>query len=91
VPTLDEAGIKGFDFSGWHAIFAPKGTPGEAVAKINAAVNDFIRQPATQQQLEKMGVTPDGGTPAQLGARMRSELATWREVIEALGISPEVN
>ncbi|MGD0023105.1 MAG: tripartite tricarboxylate transporter substrate binding protein [Xanthobacteraceae bacterium] len=91
VPTLEELGFKGFDFSGWHAVFAPKGTPADVVTKINAAVNAFIQKPETQAQLEKMGANADGGTPAQLGERMRNELREWGEVIHNVGIVPEGN
>ena len=91
VPTLEELGFKGFDFSGWHAVFAPKGTPANVVTKINAAVNAFIQKPETQAQLEKMGANADGGTAAQLGERMRNELREWGEVIHNVEIVPEGN
>jgi tripartite-type tricarboxylate transporter receptor subunit TctC len=91
VPTLEELGFKGFDFSGWHAVFAPKETPPDVVTKINAAVNSFIQKPETMALLDKMGADADGGTPAQLGERMRNDLHEWDEVIRDVGIVPEGN
>lgn len=91
VPTLDELGFKGLEFAGWHAIFAPKSTPPDIVAKINQTVNAFIEQPETKARLEAMGADADGGTPAQLGERMRRDLGEWDEVIRNVGIKPESN
>jgi len=91
VPTLGELEFKGLDFAGWHALFAPKGTPAEVIRKVNAAVNSYIDAPDTQERLEKMGANSDGGTSAQLGERMRSELQEWAEVIRNVGIVAEGN
>jgi tripartite-type tricarboxylate transporter receptor subunit TctC len=91
VPTLAELGYSDFDFAGWHAVFAPKGTPADVVMKINRAVNAFIQKSETQAQLDRLGASADGGTPAQLGDRVSAELRGWAEVISNVGIKPEAN
>lgn len=89
--TLEELGFPGFDFSGWHALFAPKGVSAEVTARLNGSVNKILQTPAVRSQLEKIGARPDGGASTALAERMRVELKAWSELIEALGITPEAN
>jgi tripartite-type tricarboxylate transporter receptor subunit TctC len=91
VPTLEELGIKGFDFSGWHALFAPKGTPPDVIAKLNATVNRFLQKPETQARLETLGASADGGPSTRLGERVRNELSEWGDIIRTVGIVAEAN
>ncbi len=82
VPTFDELGYKGVDFSGWHALLAPKGTPKEVIDKLNAAVNKLLQKPEFQSALAKIGAEADGGTPQQLYKRMVEEMDKWGVVIK---------
>jgi tripartite-type tricarboxylate transporter receptor subunit TctC len=90
IPTVDEAGLPGLYFSVWNGIWAPKGTPQPAIAKLNAAAvaamgdADFRRR-MTDLALE---MPPSGQlSPAALGAQQRAEIAKWWPVIKAAGIS----
>src|SRR5205814_484026 len=56
IPTADEAGVAGLYVTAWFALFAPKGTPGDVVARLNAAIVDFLADPAAQQRLVDLGM-----------------------------------
>ena len=85
VPTATEAGLNGFDVSTWYAIFAPKGTPADVVAKLNAAVVKALDDEGVRKRLLDLGsVIPAGAdrTPAALGALVKSEIAKWTPVLK---------
>jgi tripartite-type tricarboxylate transporter receptor subunit TctC len=87
VPTLAELGYMDFDLSGWHALFAPKGAPAEAVAKLNAAINKFLKKPEYQARLVGMGAVVEGGASDRLATRVRQELHDWAEVIRNANVT----
>ena len=80
--TFSES-FPGFEARSWWALYAPKGTPSDVVAKLNAEVVKFIRLPEVQEQLSKAGFEAAGTTPVELGERVRSDRAKWRRVIAA--------
>ncbi|MBW8829824.1 MAG: tripartite tricarboxylate transporter substrate binding protein [Burkholderiales bacterium] len=89
VPTLDEIGIKDFDVTAWQALFVPKGTAPEIVARLTAEMNKAITTPDVKARLEDFGleVTPSDG-PA-LAAFLRNETAFWHKLIKERGLSAE--
>ena len=87
LPTIDEAGVRGFDVSSWYALFAPAKTPPEIVRKLNADVVAAISDPIDGQRLEQLGVAPIGSSPSELAAHLKSEMGKWGPVIKAAGIS----
>jgi tripartite-type tricarboxylate transporter receptor subunit TctC len=87
VPTMNESGYAGFEAVGWNVLVAPAGTPRDIVDKINAAVNAFLTSDGGRQQLDKMGMTPLGGTPDQLATFLASETAKWGPIIKDANIS----
>lgn len=89
VPTMAEAGVKGYDTSTWGGLLAPAGTPREVVAKLNAEVNKALASPEVREKLLAAGIEPAGGTPAQFGAFIQSEMQRWAEVAQRAGIQPE--
>lgn len=87
-PTLAEQGLKGFEVVVWHGIYAPKGTPKEAVDKFGAALKAALKDPAVAKQLDDLGavVVPDGKqTPAGLQTWLAQETARYAPVIKAAG------
>src|SRR6185295_18865580 len=74
VPTLKEAGLPEMEVETWYAMFAPAGTPQPIVMQLNESLNQFMREPAVREVLEKQGLQPEGGTPQALGERVRREL-----------------
>jgi tripartite-type tricarboxylate transporter receptor subunit TctC len=89
IPTVDEAGLPGFHFSLWFALWAPKGTPKDAIAKLNDAVVNSLADPTTRQKLadESMEVLPrEQQTPEALGTFHKAEIEKWWPIIKAAGI-----
>ena len=89
IPTVDEAGLPGFHFSLWFALWAPKGTPRDAIAKLNDAVVNSLADPTTRQKLadESMEVLPhEQQTPEALGTFHKAEIEKWWPIIKAAGI-----
>jgi tripartite-type tricarboxylate transporter receptor subunit TctC len=73
VPTLDEAGLKGFDFYGWHGIAVQAKTPPATIARLNKVFNDIFADPAIRAKWQELGTPVVGGTPEVLAELVRSE------------------
>jgi tripartite-type tricarboxylate transporter receptor subunit TctC len=92
IPTVDEAGLPGFYFSFWHAIWVPKNTPKPIIAKLNAAVINALADPAVRKRLTDIAqdiYPPEQLTPEALGAFHRAEAEKWWPIIKAAGIKAE--
>jgi tripartite-type tricarboxylate transporter receptor subunit TctC len=92
IPTMDEAGLHGFFFSLWAALFAPRGTPRDIIGKLNAAAMKTLADPDIRQNLEAQGFEippPEQQTPEALGAHQKAEIEKWWPVIKAAGIKVE--
>lgn len=92
IPTVDEAGLPGFHVSIWQAVWAPKGTPKEAIAKLNAAIAGALADPVVQKRLADIGQelpTKEQQTPEGFGAFHRAEMDKWTPIIKAANIKPE--
>ena len=90
IPTTDEAGLPGFYFSFWHALWAPKGTPKDIIAKLNGAVVKGLAAPAVRSRLIDLSqdIFPrEQLTPEALGAYQRAEIEKWWPIIKAAGIT----
>ena len=86
VPTMDEAGVRGFRSSTWNALAAPPKTPAAIVAKLNQAINEVLKKPETAEHLRRMNMTPVGGTPGEIRAYIAAETERWGDVIRAANI-----
>src|SRR6185436_15710013 len=75
VPTAAEAGYPGFELEAWVALFAPAGTPPEAIAKLTAAARDALRSPEAVEKIRATGMTMRYLTPAELDGVVRTDLA----------------
>jgi len=92
VPSVDEAGVPGLHLPGWFAFFAPKGTPPEAIAKLNAAMMEALADPAIRARFSDLGldiVSRERQTPEALGAFQKAEIEKWSPQIKAAGIRVE--
>jgi len=92
IPTVDEAGLPGFHISSWHALWAPKGTPRNAIAKLNAAVVDALSDPVVRARLAELGqeIFPrEQQTPEALRVLQKAEIDRWWPIIKAAGIKSE--
>jgi tripartite-type tricarboxylate transporter receptor subunit TctC len=89
VPTMQEAGMKGYETSTWGGVLAPAGTPKDIVAKLNAEINKALNSPDVKEKLQGAGIEVSGGTPQQFGAFIASEMVKWKKVADTAGIQPE--
>ncbi|HEX4328047.1 MAG TPA: tripartite tricarboxylate transporter substrate binding protein [Burkholderiales bacterium] len=89
IPTVAEAGVPGYDVILWHGLIGPKGIPKPIVDKLNAAANEVMKDKAMEEKLAGEGVTPAGGTSAQFGALIKSDIARWAKVIKQADIKVE--
>src|SRR4051812_23051007 len=89
VPTLKEAGMPDLEVETWYAMFAPAGTPIAIVARWNAELNQVLKEADVKDVIAKQGLVPEGGSPEQLGARVKRELASWTRVVKAAKIQAD--
>ena len=89
VPTFAEAGVSGVEMNLWLGIVAPAGTPKPVIVRINAEFNRVLNIPAVREKLAAQGKDAAGGTPEELGARMRADFATYSRVVKAANIRPD--
>ena len=88
LPTMQEAGLKGYESATWYGIVAPAQTPADVINTLNTELVAIIRQPEVRQRLSNEGADPVGSSAAEFGAHIRSEIEKWRKVIRAAGIEP---
>jgi tripartite-type tricarboxylate transporter receptor subunit TctC len=89
VPTMQEAGVAGYDASVWLALLAPAGTPHEIVERLNTEVAKLMNSAQTRKALFEAGVEPDPSTPEAMSEHMVQELARWGKVVKDAGIKLE--
>jgi len=89
VPTLKEQGLPDLEVETWYAMFAPAGTPAPVVSNLNREMNEFLKEADVREVLEKQGLNPGGGTPEELGERVKRELARWTRVVKAAHIKAD--
>jgi len=92
IPTVDEAGLPGLYISYWHGVWAPKGTPKEIVAKLNAAIVSVLADAFVKQRFAELGQEiplSDQQTPAALAAFQKAETEKWWPIVKAADIKPE--
>ncbi len=90
VPTLHELGLKDFDVSVFFGIVVPKGTPPAAIARLNTAFTEALKDPAIKSALAQQGIIPaPATTPAYLNEFMTSEIAHWRNVLQQVGFEQQ--
>lgn len=89
IPTVAEAGVKGFQYATWYALMAPTAVPKDIIAKINAESVKALSEPEMSKRLSSQGAEPAPGTPEALGKFMREEYDNWVKVIKAANIKLE--
>jgi len=85
VPTMEEAGVPGYDATIWLALLAPKGTPPDVVQKINAAVTQVLSKPDARKLMNSAGVNVATSSPEDLEKLLVSELDRWGKVVKDTG------
>ncbi|MGD0147609.1 MAG: tripartite tricarboxylate transporter substrate binding protein [Xanthobacteraceae bacterium] len=89
LPTMDEAGIKGFNLDAWAGLVAPAGTPPEIITKLNGALRQVIDSRDVQAKFKNVGFEGFSSTPEELGAYMKAEIVDWGKMVKDAGIKPD--
>src|SRR5215831_7436894 len=89
LPTMDEAGLKGFDASTWHGLVAPAGTPPEVIAALHDAAVKALQDKSVRTSLGNLGVDIVGGTPQEFQAYIESEIPKWAAIVKTSGATLE--
>ena len=89
VPSIDEAGVKGYDMGYWFAAYVPAGTPAPVVKRLNALLHQALKSPAVRQFFDNSGGVAFPTSPEELGKFQAAETDKWGRVIKAAGIEPE--
>ena len=89
IPTIDESGAEGLHISFWHALFAPRATPPDIIAKLNKTINAVLAEPAIKTRFTELGAEPMIMTPAEFGKYMAEETEKWGKVVKFAHIKPD--
>jgi tripartite-type tricarboxylate transporter receptor subunit TctC len=84
LPTMDEAGMPGFDAGIWIGLLAPAGTPTEIVDRLSKAANDALKTDVVMKALSTQGIDALGGTPQQFADFIRADMDKWMALLAAM-------
>jgi tripartite-type tricarboxylate transporter receptor subunit TctC len=85
VPTLAEAGLSGYEATGWFGVVMPAGTPADIIGRMNGELVAALKRGEIRERVIAAGAEPSPSTPAEFGALIRSEIVKWAEVVKASG------
>lgn len=88
VPTMAEAGLPGYEFQSWYGVWAPKGTPGEIVQRINALMRETMQEAAIVERMKQLILEPVTETPEQAKAFIAAEIVRARELLRSVNFEP---
>ena len=86
MPTIAEAGVKGYEATLWLGILGPAALPKEVIAKLNTAISGLIKQPDVQNSLRTVGTEVVYRTPEEFGKYLRAEQQKWSRVVKEIGL-----
>jgi tripartite-type tricarboxylate transporter receptor subunit TctC len=89
IPTIAESGLPGYEMTPWYGLTGPKGMPQPIVERLNTAVVASMKSPEMTERMARVGYEPEGSTPAQLAAHIKSELARYAVLIKTIGFKEE--
>jgi tripartite-type tricarboxylate transporter receptor subunit TctC len=89
VPTMQEAGLAGYEVSGWYGLVGPAKMPKAIVAKLNGELNRMLQDPAAREILAREGADPLPGTPEEFGKTIAGDIVKWAKVVKAAGLKVE--
>ena len=89
LPTLDEAGLKGYDVTTWYGLLVPRSTPAAVRTKLYQTVSEILKTPDMVARLADLGAVPGGEPPEQFAAFIQAETAKWTKVTREAGVTVE--
>jgi tripartite-type tricarboxylate transporter receptor subunit TctC len=88
LPTIAET-LPGFEMNSWYGLMAPAGTPNRIVARLHEETARILKAPELNEQLQRLGMEPDGMAPAAFATKIRDEIARYANLVKAIGLSPQ--
>jgi tripartite-type tricarboxylate transporter receptor subunit TctC len=88
-PTVDEAGVPGFQSVAWHSVLVPARTPKSIVGRLNAEIVKIVHLPDVKQLFLNQGLTPVGSTPEELSALIKRESMEQAKLVKLVGLQPQ--
>ena len=82
VPTVEQAGLKGYEVSSWNGVFAPKETPKDIIDKLGKTMREILAEPEVKEKFAKVGVEAHASAPDELMARLKADITKWNDVID---------
>jgi tripartite-type tricarboxylate transporter receptor subunit TctC len=89
IPTVAEAGVRGYETGSWYGVVVPAGTPKAAISRLNQEIVGFVRAPETVERMNSEAVIPVGSSPDEFSNHIKKELARWAQVIKQAGVRLE--
>ena len=89
IPTVAESGLAGYHMNTWNSLVVPRGTPATIIHRLNTEVIGILNEPEVRERLKQQAIDPDPGTPAQLAAYIKSEVARFDNLIKTIGLKAE--
>jgi tripartite-type tricarboxylate transporter receptor subunit TctC len=86
IPTVDQAGVKGYEVISWNSVGAPKGTPQDVINTMNQAIHEVLAMPDVKEQFANVGVEAHPSTPAEMMTRLSGDIKKWNDVVDKAGI-----
>ena len=89
VPTLAEQGLRDYEVTLWFGLWAPAGTPGTVVQKLNASINAIVQEPQVREQFTRLGMQPSPMKPEEFARFVRAEIEVYKRIVKQAGIEPQ--
>lgn len=89
MPTIAEAGLKGYEANNWNGLVAPRGTPRAVIERLHKDIVATLQEPVIAERLTRAGLEPIGDTPAEFAQYLKAEAAKWGKLVKSAGIKPE--
>jgi tripartite-type tricarboxylate transporter receptor subunit TctC len=89
LPTIAEAGLPGYEVTGWNGLLAPAHTPRPIVDRLNKAIVTALQSPEVEKLLAEQGLEPAGNSPEEFSALMHADIEKWIRVTRDAGIQPQ--
>jgi tripartite-type tricarboxylate transporter receptor subunit TctC len=89
IPTIAEAGVPGYEVTGWYGFVAPAGTPRMVISRVYEETRKGLESPAMKERLKGQGLEPLAASPEESARFIKADIARWLRVIRAAGIRPE--
>ncbi len=89
IPTISEAGLRGFELGSWYGLLAPANTPREIITRLHGELVKALAAPEVSERIRSFGAEPVGNTPEQFAAQIRSDIVKWAKVVRAANVHAE--